>query len=441
MRPIKFYVVLAVISVLMIAAASFATGGGPLATITKIKGAPQIVKASTGKTSPAQIGETIEFGDTLVTDADSRATLIFNDGEIRVITSGSNVKFSEGDKPEQSTHVAKVATTLADAVNARNLEKTFESVTGAKLSMSGADKLKKGQAPQADLGGAAPSAGTPPQMEKIDDSARPELKEAQAGAANEAVAAAGDEAKMTEAAAPVPPPPPVTSAPAVKSSAVTPELEAQASSAPARPAQHPEAAAGFDDAETSRAKAERKPMPKAAPREPQTAGAKQWGYWFDDDNSASWDLLLPASVLANAEKLMFKTASSTQDIKNTRSRVMVSEPGEGSLTLVLVIKTKKGDMSSLRAELKVDNAARALAAEEIRAIENLRAEDLETYLYVKSSILKKHKFYLAALAALDELEKLQPRAKMPHALKSKAIIYHEMGELELMQAAVDALKK
>ncbi|EKD68480.1 MAG: hypothetical protein ACD_47C00602G0003, partial [uncultured bacterium] len=171
MKSFKFYAALAIVSILLITAASYATSGEPLATITKIKGAPQIIKAATAQTVAIKMGETVEMGDTIVTDADSRATLIFNDGEIRVITSGSNVKFSEGDKHEQLTSIAKVTATLADAVNAKNLEKTFESVTGAKLSMSGgAERPKKAAEVKSVPGGtsAADDKGTSYRNKELD---------------------------------------------------------------------------------------------------------------------------------------------------------------------------------------------------------------------------------------------------------------------------------
>ncbi|EKD68580.1 MAG: hypothetical protein ACD_47C00541G0001, partial [uncultured bacterium] len=167
---------------------------------------------------------------------------------------------------------------------------------------------------------------------------------------------------------------------------------------------------------------------------------KQWGYWFDDENSAAWNLLIPERILKSSEKISFKSATSSQELKNTGSKVAISDHGTGPLTLVVIFTNKQGKMASLRAELKIDNAAKNKVIEEINKIEGLKADDLETYLYVKASIFKQNKFYLAALAALDQLEKLQPQVKMPHALKSKAIIYHEMGETELMKAAIEALK-
>ncbi|HBC74178.1 MAG: hypothetical protein A2008_13470 [Candidatus Wallbacteria bacterium GWC2_49_35] len=444
MKSFKFYAALAIVSILLITAASYATSGEPLATITKIKGAPQIIKAATAQTVAIKMGETVEMGDTIVTDADSRATLIFNDGEIRVITSGSNVKFSEGDKHEQLTSIAKVTATLADAVNAKNLEKTFESVTGAKLSMSGgAERPKKAAEVKSVPGGtsAADDKGTSYRNKELDiNMAEPQtVKEEVSASAGAPSSADVPETSGNLTSAPIPtlPPASVPSEPAGKSSAsVLQDIqvsEPSSANAPAVPER-------LDDEGVAKARAEFKPHPKAVTRESQAAVLKQWGYWFDDENSAAWNLLIPERILKSSEKISFKSATSSQELKNTGSKVAISDHGTGPLTLVVIFTNKQGKMASLRAELKIDNAAKNKVIEEINKIEGLKADDLETYLYVKASIFKQNKFYLAALAALDQLEKLQPQVKMPHALKSKAIIYHEMGETELMKAAIEALK-
>ncbi|HOT77173.1 MAG TPA: hypothetical protein PK467_15385, partial [Candidatus Wallbacteria bacterium] len=212
---------------LVFAIASYASGGGPLATVTRVKGSPQIIKASVPQAAALKIGETIEYGDTVITDSDSKATLIFNDGEIRVITSGSNVKFNEGDKAQNDTQMAKVASTLADAVNAKNLDSTFESVTGIKLSMSSA-KEKPKSAPVKDFsdkesGSAMPGAAPEGQLNKelLDDAA------SSSGALKEegfkAKSSIQPEASMQEAA---PAPPPMVSAPAPASPVPSDELPA-----------------------------------------------------------------------------------------------------------------------------------------------------------------------------------------------------------------------
>lgn len=443
MKSFKFYAALAIVSILLMTAATYATSGEPLATITKIKGAPQIIKAATAQTVAVKTGETVEMGDTIVTDADSRATLIFNDGEIRVITSGSNVKFSEGDKHEQLTSVAKVTATLADAVNAKNLEKTFESVTGAKLSMSGgAEKQKKALEAKSDLGGtgAADDTGASFRTKELDiNMAEPQtVKDEMSVSAGAPPSAEVPETSGNLASAPAPTVPPASapSGPAGKSAAsVLQDIQVSEPSSAAAPA----VTERLDDEET-KARAELKPSPKALQRESQAPALKQWGYWFDDENSAAWNLLIPERVLKSSEKISFKSATSSQELKSTSSKVAISDHGTGPLTLVVIFTNKHGKMASMRAELKIDNDAKNKVIEEIKKIEDLKAGDLETYLYVKASIFKQNKFYLAALAALDQLEKLQPQVKMQHALKSKAIIYHEMGEDELMKTAIEALK-
>jgi hypothetical protein len=431
MKSFKFYAALAIISILLITAASYATSGEPLATITKIKGAPQIIKAATAQTVAIKTGETVEMGDTIVTDADSRATLIFNDGEIRVITSGSNVKFSEGDKHEQLTSVAKVTATLADAVNAKNLEKTFESVTGAKLSISGgAERPKKAAEVKSVPGGTVSSAGAEAVRNKAFD-----FTSADDGQAvkEEMTAVSGRLDDAASQAMPAPAPP------LTGPGTTQPSASAGGTSLPADTTL-PQNESGQDEADSEKNKIELKAASKLMAREQPGPALKQWGCWFDDENSAAWNLLIPERVLKSSEKISFKSLTSSQDLKNTNLKVAISDHGTGPLTLVVIFTNKQGKMASLRAELKIDEDAKTKVIEEINKIEGLKADDLETYLYVKASIFKQNKFYLAALAALDQLEKLQPQVKMPHALKSKAIIYHEMGEDELMNAAVEALK-
>lgn len=364
---------------LVFAIASYASGGGPLATVTRVKGSPQIIKASVPQAAALKIGETIEYGDTVITDSDSKATLIFNDGEIRVITSGSNVKFNEGDKAQNDTQMAKVASTLADAVNAKNLDSTFESVTGIKLSMSSAKEKPKS----------------------------------------------------------APAPPPMVSAPAPASPVPSDELpagEALGGQAPVPKAEEKKSSDLLVAARTQK--------PSEAPGGAALkSGIKKWHYWFDDENSIPWELLIPGSVLGDIDKITFKTSSSVQDIKNLKNKLSLSAMQDGVIVVSVLFKNK-GNVQTppLRAELVVNEKRKNIVIEELKKISGLQNDDPETYLYVKSSIFKQNQFYIAALAALNELEKLQPGVKMPHVLKSKAVIYHAMGEKELARAAAERLK-
>ena len=51
----------------------------------------------------------------------------------------------------------------------------------------------------------------------------------------------------------------------------------------------------------------------------------------------------------------------------------------------------------------MENKRKNIVINELQKIAGLQNDDPETYLYVKSSILKQNQFYIAALAALNEL--------------------------------------
>ncbi|HOT77557.1 MAG TPA: hypothetical protein PK467_17350 [Candidatus Wallbacteria bacterium] len=145
--------------------------------------------------------------------------------------------------------------------------------------------------------------------------------------------------------------------------------------------------------------------------------------------------------MGDIDKITFKTSSSVQDIKNLKNKLSLSAMQDGVIVVSVLFKNK-GNVQTppLRAELVVNEKRKNIVIEELKKISGLQNDDPETYLYVKSSIFKQNQFYIAALAALNELEKLQPGVKMPHVLKSKAVIYHAMGEKELARAAAERLK-
>ncbi|HNY11237.1 MAG TPA: hypothetical protein PKK26_06560, partial [Candidatus Wallbacteria bacterium] len=104
-----------------------------LATVTKVKGASFVLRPGTAFTA-IKSGDYIYMDDAVKTDKDSKITLLFEDGEIRVITSDSNVSFAKSQDYSKISKIAKVADTVADAINSKSLEATYETVTGSKLA-------------------------------------------------------------------------------------------------------------------------------------------------------------------------------------------------------------------------------------------------------------------------------------------------------------------
>lgn len=437
MKSTKCSVMLILMAFLSAFFFSYALSDGALAIITKVKGAPQIIKSGAADAGPIKIGETVEYGDTIITDSDSKATLVFNDGEIRIITSGSSVKFSAGDSNEQLTKVAKITATLAEAVNAQNLDNTFVSVTGIKLSMSGAGAEKKKALE------AMPEESGIMREESSKSLSDNELA-VSGGAAKEDLASFDKsaipggmpeiDAPSQSRPAPAPAPPPST----VAGSAPQPQ-SVDGGSTLSRPA------SGGDSFRAKREPAA-KPVVSQAVIGGRTAEAQvaDWGRWFDDANSLPWAQLMTKEIFDNLEKITFHSASSSRlDAADFSEKISLAGINDKIVKITVSFKMKKGAAAdkSFRAQLIIDNDIKNKTAEELKKIEHLKTEDMETYLYLKAGIFKQNEFYIAALAALCELEKLQPGVKMPHVLKSKAIIYFKMGEKELSKAASDKLLK
>ena len=356
----------------LFATVSFASGPGALATVTKVKGAPSVIKTGQTNADALKIGDVIETGDSVITDQDSKATLLFNDGEIRVITSGSNVKFSEGGQNENLTSVARVTTTLADALNARNLDKTFESVTGVKLSLGGEEK-RKSEAPKEAYDSPSGKITTPAKSSQSDDNEITPPEQA---------------APSVTAGAPAPPP-----------------LDEEKSLSPVQ---------------------------RATSTKPSTEAHKNWGNWLDDSASVAIAHLLPPEALKDMASISIAAGASTpRTLSGVADSLALSNVSESPIKVKIAVSYKNGNSKILNIILKTDEDAKLTAEKELIMIKNLKSDDLETYLYLKASILKRNEFYIAALGALSELENLHPGVLMPHVIKSRAIIYHKMGEAKL----------
>jgi hypothetical protein len=435
MKSIKCFTAMILTVFLFAFFASYASSDGALATITKVKGAPQVIKSGAANAELLKIGETVSYGDIIITDSDSKATLVFNDGEIRIITSGSNVKFSAGDSNEQLTKVDKITSTLAEAVNARNLDNTFVSVTGIKLSMSsGAEKKKASEPMSADAGAMldqSPKSFPGDSKSDFDGASKENIAfdriDLPGGAAAEAVAPA-----PVTAQAPAAPAPPASSL-----AGSAPQKSVDGGSDLSRPVSTGDAFGGQRQL-TTKAVAGRAAHEKKAAEAP----SAQWGRWFDDANSLPWNLLMSEDIFDNLEKISFYSAALTQlGPGNFADKLSLTGINDNIVKVTVSFKTKKDAAvdKSFRAQLIIDNERKNKTADELKKIERLKADDMETYLYLKAGIFKQNEFYIAALAALYELEKLQPDVTMKHVLKSKAIIYFKMGEKELSKAASDKL--
>ncbi len=425
MKSIRIFFISIFAVSLFIAAAVYATDGGALATITRIKGTPLILKAASSESKTAVIGETVEYGDTISTDQDSKATLVFNDGEIRVITSGSSVKFNESGN-EQLTQVAKITSTLAEAINARNLDNTFISVTGAKLSMNSADKK---QADKKSEGIQMRGAEKQKDLNVTD------------GPAYERTAPPISEAEIPGSSkqSPLPPTPMPESAqlPAAQSTSSDDESCMGGSQSISEPEVKIDIPERIEKPSTTKKKHLKSETAVSA-----IVKTSSWGFWYDDENSIPWRALIMPYEADKIEKITV-TASNPADVKGIDDKLSITDKNEKFLNIVVLYKSKSPEqkrmLKNMRAKLKIDAARHEKAAADIKAIEHLRADDLETYLYIKAGIFKQYEFYIAALAALEQLENLKPDTVMRHVLKSKVIIYYNMQEIELAKNAAKKL--
>ncbi len=435
-----------------------AEGPQPLATVTKVKGSPSVSRAGTASAA-IRSGDYIYMGDTLRTDKDSKITLLFEDGEIRVITSDSNVSFAKSQDYSNISSVAKVAVTVADAINSKSLEATFhEAVTGVKLSVGSKEKK---EAP------AATAIGSVQREEKLMEADSSKKSEYAASDASETVSGPSGSSQAMPA-----PAPPVMPAAAPSSKPAMAEISQGAVPAPSAPA---EIAADLSSGDSGQSKLEAENRLSAAGGSSSDAAAKSdknaklsvrsksldinimqsappsksvstknWGRWLEGETMVSWKSLLPESVTkTKIAKIIVQSSSAPQNVTDVSDTIKLSGALEEKIYFTVAVYGPANNnlLASFRAYFNNDAKANEFIKSEIAKFAILKKEDMDTYLYAKAMTLKKYSYYIAALSALNEIEKNNPGIVMAHIVRLKASIYLGMGEQELARSEALKIKK
>jgi len=436
-----------------------AEGPQPLATVTKVKGSPSVSRAGTSSAA-IRSGDYIYMGDTLKTDKDSKITLLFEDGEIRVITSDSNVSFAKSQDYSNISSVAKVAVTVADAINSKSLEATFhEAVTGVKLSVGSKEKK---EAP------AATASGSVQREEKLME-AEHVSKKSEYAASDASETVSGSSPSSQAMPAPAPPVMPSAAAPASK-----PALSEGSQGAVPTPSAPAEIAADVSgDSGQSKIEAENRLsaagggssntaaksdenaklsvksksldiniMQSAPPSK--SVSTKNWGRWLEGETMVSWKSLLPESVTkTRIAKIIVQSSSAPQNVTDVSDTIKLSGALEEKIYFTVAVYGPANNnlLASFRAYFNNDAKANEFIRSEIAKFAILKKEDMDTYLYAKAMTLKKYSYYIAALSALNEIEKNNPGIVMAHIVRLKTSIYLGMGEQELARSEALKIKK
>jgi len=432
-----------------------AEGPEPLATVTKVKGSPSVARAGAAPAAIRQ-GDYIYMGDTVKTDKDSKITLLFEDGEIRVITSDSNVSFAKSQDYSNISSVAKVANTVADAINAKSLEATFhEAVTGVKLSVG--SKLKK-ESPAAAAGGSIQRSEKSVDLEPVSkksEYASSEVFENNSGSSPASQSVPAPPVVMPSAAPPSSKPAASENlkegmAPAEIASGDKSSDHGQAAS---EEAGRQSATGGSSSNAVVMNEQESKkvlnsksldinitqPAPAA-----KSVAIKTWGKWLEGETIVPWKQLLPESLTkTKIAKIMVRSASSQQHVTNLSDSIKLSGGLENTICLTVAVHgiDNINPISLFKAYFYNDAETNKTVKAEIAKFEILKKEDMDTYLYAKAMTLKKYSYYIAALSALNEIEKNNPGLVMAHIIRLKASIYLDMGEAELARSEALKIKK
>ena len=430
-----------------------AEGPQLLATVTKVKGSPQVSRPGAAAAA-VKSGDYIYMGDTLKTDKDSKVTLLFEDGEIRVITSDSNVNFAQTRDYSKISSVAKVADTVAEAINSKSLEATFqEAVTGVKLSVGSKEKQ---EAPKGSSSGAI----APKEAESSLGGIAKKM-EVSAQDASEGIAMREESSKSMPAPAP-PPVMPSAAAPAPQSEIISEnKADMQSSAAPSGIAADKSMDSGRAKLEVEyAAQTNAASSPAAGGSEPKkekmerraakpaqqykNVATKNWGRWLEGETMVSWNSLLPESIInKKVAKIIVQSSSTPQNVTDLSDSINLSGVLEEKVYFTVAVYGSDNNslLTSFRAYFNNNSKSNEFVKKEIARFDKLKTDDMDTYLYAKAMTLKKYSYHVAALSALNQIEKNNPGITLPHIIRLKAAIYLGMGESELAHSEALRLKK
>jgi len=157
--PVLFFAMV-FISFLLLTAVATAMAAESLASVTETKGKAFAVRAD-GTKVELKNGDQIFVGDRVNTEANSTVDLLFTDGEVRTITSESEVKFANRENNTNLSTGDKISNTVSHVTSTGSTgEGNSQAVTGIKVNVSETGKSNAAQdasaAPRTEAPGAAP---------------------------------------------------------------------------------------------------------------------------------------------------------------------------------------------------------------------------------------------------------------------------------------------
>lgn len=388
---------------LAVVAASSAQSPAGLATVTGVRGTPQVQKAGAAAYVPLNSGDVINPGDRIKTDAKSKVTLLFNDGEIRMISTKADVAMVEKSQEKTQQGIA----TLARAAIAPEADDVMSVVTGARAKLKGGAKEEASS-----LGGSVGDAG----------GAQPAAQAPAENAGRLAAEASG------KAGAEVVPPPAPTSPPAdINKSAgdwqdgLAQELEETRKKA--------------DEQKTRKVNFRSEPArdKKTSDKTEEISAEKPAVLaWLSDADSVAWADIVDGGVdtasvkcieISAGSKVVAKAGTLTESMRFDN----LLKNGSGSFKASLVFKNgERRELAKFNFNTKTNEKARAsLEANSLSGLDN--PDNRDTFLFLKARILEKHGFRIAALGCLSEIEKLHPGKPLPHVSRTKILIYNSLG--------------
>lgn len=367
-----------------------------LAIATKVKG-NAVRLTLKGDSAALQTGDKVYKGESIKTGADGRVTLIFTDGEMRIITSNSELKFENSEKKENLAATDKLSQTIAFAANVKNIEAAAQSLTGIKTSMAPPSV-------------SAPKPAMPPSEYDKSNNIEPAMPEI--------------EVPQKEASA-------MPNKSGIKSNLYD-----------------------IDLAEQKHEHVQREDMKKTSKTDTARTGgghlkskADYWdssklfkenvtkynlGLWYADSESVTLQEILPGFEAGPQAVLCItdsRNSITTAEIKFADTLKIDKVIAQKESACVLIAQTHDFKPIILNFESPNADYEINLVKSGMIFLEKIKNDDPETYLYLKASLFFNNKFYTAALKSIFEFEKLTGSCPM-HILNLKALIYSSMGLTE-----------
>jgi len=414
MKKNHFKILILSFLILSFAFVLYADDSSILAVATKVKGTVTITDLS-GKKAIMKTGGKIYKGESIKTGPDGKATLIFTDGEMRIITSNSELKFEKSDKKENMNTADKLSQTIAYAADVKSIETAAQSLTGAKINISSSEV---------------------PASKPMAVNEEPMASKTFSGEKN------------MDIQAPAPPPIPETvqaNYDENQKSLSIPEKGYSKSKY--------EQTGGSVAERDSQKRAGIKSSDKSIDHKP--AGRQSiitkynLGLWYSNDETvkaqdifAGTDKNSNLSFNINIFREQNMSQLATAEIKFS-DRIELDKYLKditGTNETIFMSISDSDFINPVMYTLKFNNYENQLIKDEMAFLEKIKNDDPETYLYLKASLFFKNKFYIAALKSVLEFEKIN-NENPTHMLNLKALIYSSTGRVKQAKKILNTLTK